>query len=522
VFFKQPDSGTARDILNFIGLFTTPAPSDRERGRDGLFEIGFWTIPPLLQATGDDEGKSKRSNAVLALGRLMDTENGKLVDSRIPTGLRRIVNADDGGWPSRFAALMLGRIRDGDSEALEAFRQALASRENEKRKVAVMLALGRLARDRSDEAFPMVEGALDDRQPHPNVRWAALLALGFFHKHVAEVDADGVTEVPSARLRHALSSRSADDRLSAVLALALARRDDFHRVFVEIYKKDGDRQVQRAALLALGRKRDEETTRLIERTLVRVTSHGEERRLAAYLLGRRNAPRALEALLRTAGAPRAPEVAASALVALGGLPDDRAVQMVLAKLSGRNPTVRAAAAVACTRFRRVPDLKKARSALQQRLEQGEHDSETRQDVKQAVREVQRVLDGLADDEDPEPKQTLTWTETGATDLFHRLHRSEDESLMDLVNLRVLQVLGVAGLFDYRPNGEITVPGRTPDPTGDGGGGGGGTSPGGARERRDHQVFSEAYDIQIEFTRRPYYTLEDLPAWNPQAVPREDD
>ncbi|MHC4820258.1 MAG: HEAT repeat domain-containing protein, partial [Planctomycetota bacterium] len=417
VFFKNPDPETARDIHNFIGLFNNPAPSDRARGRDGLFEIGYWTIPPLLEASGEDAGLPVRSSAILVLGRLQDTENGILRDPRIAPKFRHIVNASDGGWPARIATLMLGRIRDGDSEALDAFRRAMASRENEKRKVAVMLALGRLARDHADDVYPMVEDALTRRAPHPNVRWAALLSLGFFHKHVAEVDADGVTYVPSARLQAALDSRSADERLSAVLALALARRDDFHRVFVKLYRKDGDRQVKRAALLALGRKRDEDTTKIIEQALIRVTSHGEERRLAAYLLGRRNDPRALDVLLRTAAAPRAPEVAASAVVALGGLQDDNAVQMVIAKLSDRSATVRAAAAVACTRFRRREDLQTARAALRQRLQRGEHDAATKFDVKQARKEVQRLLDALEAGEDMNDGPAIEWAEADATNLF---------------------------------------------------------------------------------------------------------
>jgi hypothetical protein len=162
------------------------------------------------------------------------------------------------------------------------------------------------------------------------------------------------------------------------------------------------------------------------------------------------------------------------------------------------------------------------------LQRGEHDAATKFDVKQARKEVQRLLDALEAGEDMNDGPAIEWAEADATNLFHRLGRTEDETLMDLVNLRVLQVLGVAGLFDYRPGGEIGAP---PDPGagtgggdggGDGAGEGTGPSPTGGRERREHQIFGEAYDVRLDLRERPYFTLEDLPAWNPQAVPRDDD
>jgi len=501
VFFEKPDAATDKKIRSFIILFGSNAPDDRERARDGLFEIGYWSVRPLLDAltARDDRSVNARCNAVLVLGRLEQA----LEDVRALPALRAAVVSDGSENPAAFAALVLGRLRDG--EALGPFRDALAERKRESLKTAVLVALGRLARVRGDEAATLLEQAVDRRTSVPLQREAAMLALGLFPRRVAVVSADGAGEVPAPRVRGALEDGSAGMRLSAVLALALSRRDDFYDVFLRVYRDDSDRQVRRAALLALARRRDPATTDVLGDALESTGAGIEVRRMAAYLLAARRDPAALKRLIGVATAASKPELAAAAVVALGGIPEDRAVSLVLGKLDDRSATVRAAAAVGATRFPRTADLLRAVDRLNERLRAGEQDEAARADMTLSRRIVEHELDDRALEAAGQPRRPplppQPWTEADAEDLLGLLGRDETQALLDLVNLRVRQVLGVEGLPAYRSPDATLISGKD-------------------RIQREHAVYSDERDLLRELQRRPYYTLEDLPDWARPPIPRE--
>lgn len=159
VFFRDPDPATARAIEKALGRFGDPSPNNREAGRDALHAIGWWSVEPLLRTVERGSGQF-RSNALLVLGRL--------ADPRALPAARSVAAEDDTEWPPVFASLLLGRMRDADDRTLRAFRDSLASRGgDEKRKVAVVLALGKLHRRRAEEAGAMLAQVLAAPTPRP-------------------------------------------------------------------------------------------------------------------------------------------------------------------------------------------------------------------------------------------------------------------------------------------------------------------------------------------------------------------
>ena len=506
VFFRDPDTDTVREISAAIGLFGSNSPDDRERARNTLHDIGYWSVGSLLDRM-KSMSQQFRSNSFLVLGRLGD--------ARALPCLRAAVGEEGNEWPSRIAPLMLGRMRDGSDPTLAAFRDALKSRENELRKVAIALACGKLQRRRSAETGPILEGMVDEPTPNPFVKYAALLALGFHRNRVAEAapDARGnVAFVPTRRIREALGDPREGNRLSAILALAVSRLDGLDPIFKTAFESDGNREVRRAALLALGKPRDrpdDVVTDLLVSVLEGQRSNLEERRMAAYLLMLRRDPRSVDALLRTANSPRSSDTAATAVVALGGIEDPAVPVLLLNKLSASSATVRAAAAMAATRLARPDDLRMLRGAIQKRLEQAETDASAKFDMKLAVEEIAKVLkdrEDVAAGKPPAERAPPAWMEADSADLFRRLGRTHRESVLDLANLRVLQCLGIDSLFAYRnpdagKNADIGLVDAAPG------------------ARRPHTVYAEQFDLAIEFARRPYYGAEDDPEEAPTPVPR---
>jgi HEAT repeat protein len=514
VFFREPDPATARDILDAIDLFGDPSPNNRERARDRLFDIGYWSVPRLREALRERKGPFK-SNSLLVLGRLGDR--------RAIPDMRDEVKDDPSEWPPSIAALMLGRLKDDGDATIAAFRAALAAGENDKRRVAVCLALAKLHRKRSPDCLSMLEPTLDARSANPFVHHAALLALGFFRSRVVEALPDGSGFQPSRRFREALSDREKDTgmRLSAILAMALAYNNSFHPLFVNAFQRDGDHQVRLAALLALGRNREPATTALIAAALESTSSNGAEERMAAYLLSRRadllkGDEKSLNALNRAATASRAPEVAAAAVVALGGVDDPRILPLLIAKLGDRTATVRAAAAVAATRLVASEDLKKAREALQRRLQAAETDESAKADMQMAVAEIEKILkdrDDAAKGLTPKARPPVAWLEADAKDLFLVLGRDERQRLFDFVNHRAIQVLGIDDLFEYRPVYDPTEPAEGLGTTG--------TTGASLRPKRPGVKYTDQYDVRVEFARRPYFVPEqDDPDAPTVPLPRE--
>ncbi|NUN53752.1 MAG: hypothetical protein HUU06_13345, partial [Planctomycetaceae bacterium] len=509
VFFRDPDPATARAIEKALGRFGDPSPNNREAGRDALHAIGWWSVEPLLRTVERGSGQF-RSNALLVLGRL--------ADPRALPAARSVAAEDDTEWPPVFASLLLGRMRDADDRTLRAFRDSLASRGgDEKRKVAVVLALGKLHRRRAEEAGAMLAQVLAAPTPSPSVHNAALLSLGFFRSRVAEPSGDGSSWVPSATIREALASSRAGPRLSAVVALAVSRLDGLDGVFLDAFERDDDREVRRVALLALGKPRaepDDRVTDLLTSVLGSVRATGEERRTAAYLLTLRKDARSVDALIRAASSPGSSEVAAAAVVALGGMDDRRVAGLLVGKLSHPVATVRAAAAVASVELRETADLLLLREALQRRLQQGETNTVAKFDMTCALDEIGLILRDRDDAKEGRPvreRPAPEWLEASSADLFFRLRRTHRQAILDEANLRVQQVLGVDSLFPYRPGADPFA------------GGGGEDGLGGAtRFRREHSVYLEQYDLRTELDRRPFFTMEDFSdgAGEPPAVPRE--
>ncbi len=512
VFFREPDPATARDILDAIDLFGDPSPNNRERARDRLFDIGYWSVPRLMEAVRERKGPFK-SNSLLVLGRLGDR--------RAIQDMRDEVKDDPSEWPPSIAALMLGRLKDDGEPTFAAFRAAMASGENDKRRVAICLALAKLHRKSGAVCLPMLEKTLNERSANPFVHHAALLALGFFRSCVVEALPDGSGFQPSPRFQKALTDKDSGMRHSAILAMALAYNNSFHPLFVKAFKEDGDHQVRLAALLALGRNRDPATTALIAIALESTSSNGAEERMAAYLLSRRTDllkgdEKSLNALHQAATASRAPEVAAAAVIALGGVDDPRILPLLVAKLGDRTATVRAAAAVAATRLVSSEDLKKAREALQRRLQAGEEDLSAKADMQMAAAEIEKILKDRVDAANgltPKPRPPVSWLEADARDLFLVLGRDERQRLFDFVNHRAIQVLGIDDLFEYRPVYDPSEPAEGLGATG--------TTGASLRPKRPGVKYTDQYDVRVELARRPYFLPDqDDPDAPTVPLPRE--
>jgi hypothetical protein len=194
--------------------------------------------------------------------------------------------------------------------------------------------------------------------------------------------------------------------------------------------------------------------------------------------------------------------------------DPRVFEVVRAKISDRSATVRAAAAVAATRLRRSEDLAAIKDLLRRRLEQGENDEAARADMQIAIEEIGRIQkdrEDAAKGIEPKKRPAPAWKEADTEDLFETLGRDHRRRVFDLVNLRVLQVLGIDGLYQYRPVLETDNQPTDISPNQAGSGN---------RTRREHSVFSEPYDVRIELDRRPFFLPEDDPDVAPAAIPRE--
>ena len=105
---------------------------------------------------------------------------------------------------------------------------------------------------------------------------------------------------------------------------------------------------------------------------------------------------------------------------------------------------------------------------------------------------------------------MEWSEADAADLFYVMGRTHRERVFDLVNLRVLQVLGIENLFPYRPNEPFPTAPDLP----------GGIPSGATRPRKTDQRYLDQYDVRIELDRRPFYGPEDDPDLQPAPIPRE--
>jgi HEAT repeat protein len=499
VFFRDPDRRTAEDIRKAINTFASPSPNDRERGRNLLFDIGYWTVPPLLE-TMEEKKSQFRTNAILVVMRLLDP--------RPLPAIRRVLRDGEQEWPPAIAALALGKYRDDTEEGFGLLRKSLADRENDKRRVACCLALAKLHRRRGPDCWPELERALDARAPKVAVESAAVLALGFFRGRVAEADPGGAGFVPTKRILAALRDRRSDLRLSAVLAMSVAYNNSFHEHFLRAWR-DSDREVRGAALLALGRNLEPATTDFLVEVLGNTDTSNAEKRMAAYLLSRRpdalkGNRRALDGLHRAATSGKDDDLAAAAVIALAGVEDD-AVGGVLARMLGHpSSTVRAAVAVGSVRLRSGRDLETVRDALVRRVEAGETDRAARTDMKLAIEEIGRILKDrkdAAEGKAVEPREPPPWEEADAQDLFLEMGRSERQRTFDLVNLRAIQVLGIEGLMPYRPTYD-------PDEPASGLGGGGGGAGGAFDHRNSAGQVLDQYDLRVELARRPYFVPEE--------------
>lgn len=511
VFFRNPDPETAREISAAISLFGDPSPNIKEGARDSLHDIGWWSVSRLLETVKERQGQF-RTNSYLVLGRLGDRR-------ALPAMRAEVLETSE--WPPAVAALMLGRMRDADDATVAAFRSVLESDAGKNlRRRAVCLALAKLHRRRAEDCIPLLEKALSSKSANPAVRHAALLSLGFFRSQLVEALPDGTGFQPRKTIADFLKDRDTGMRLSAVLAMSISYIDAFHPYFLKACE-DGDLQVRLAALLALGRNPEPVTTALLARVLENPTADEREKQMAAYLLGRRPDivaadPRAFDALSHAITAPRAPEVAAAALVSLSGVDDPRVVKILVSKLSATSATVRAASAVGSVRLRQEADLLRAREEISARLRAGEPDDNAKFDLKAAVEEIGAILNDRAEaaaGRAPKPRPPVPWKEAEARDLFLELGRDERQRTFDLVNLRALQVLGIDSLYPYRPSYD---PDEKPESLG-----GIGAKGVGLRDRPVDNQQSEQYDVRVELSRRPYFGPEqDDPDVATAPVPRE--
>jgi len=513
VFFRNPDPETARDISACISLFGDPSPNNKEVARNRLYDIGWWSVSRLLETVKERQGQF-RTNSYLVLGRLADRR-------AVPAMRTEVLEPTE--WPPAVAALMLGRLKDAEDPTLEAFRNVLDSDAGiHLRRQAVCLALAKLHRRRADDCIRLLEKVLASKTANPAVHHAALLALGFFRTRIVEPLPDGTGFQPRKLVRDFLKDKDTGMRLSAVVAMSISYIDSFHPLFVEAFQKDGDHQVRLAALLALGRNREPATTTLLAKVLDDQTANGEERRMAAYLLGRRpdlvaRDAKAFDSLVQAATSTRSQELAAAAVVALASVEDARIANLLTSRLGASSATVRAAVAVGAVRLKGTEDLKRVRDAIALRVKAGEQDDNAKADMKAAVAEIEAIVKDRADAAAglvPKPRPAVKWKEADAEDLFLELGRDERQRTFDFVNLRALQVLGIESLFAYRPSYDPDEPAESL-----GGTGAKGIALHPGRPVNNQQ--SDQYDVRVELSRRPYFTPEgDDPDATTTPVPRE--
>jgi hypothetical protein len=288
-------------------------------------------------------------------------------------------------------------------------------------------------------------------------------------------------------LRPALRDSNEHVRRSAVLAVALLGRRETRHWFelAASNLREGDPGVRRIALLALGRFPDKDVTTILLDTLVQPSTSGSVKLMAAFLLKDRKDADALKRLKKAARARTEQDLRSALLLALSNFEDPETVDIItLTGLADTRDQVKAAAAIACTRFERPEHRALCAERLTILLKQGALDSELRADLELARR---ILLTG-----DPSRAFNFLGNQSFAGDLG----KDVEEKLLDLVNEEAERVLGVASLTP------IIATGR--------------------REFRAGDETSDLRDLEAYLDRHPYFEPEDVPVPKLAITPRVPD
>ncbi len=493
VFFREPDAQTASEIKALISRIASGSVEDRTNTRRRLERIGWWSVDPLLAAVGGDGSDApRRSAAILTLDAIHDR--------RAVEPLRRaVIQETSHPFVAGFAALALGRFRD--EESISAFATALrTSKSIVMLRAAVPFALAKIA---TPAARDLLVERLRTETTNEPVRAAMLLSAGFF----PDVALDPVGGRPGADLLPGFANRGRGQREAALLAYLVAswQRRDTREFLIELIDSTDTPEVLIPALLGLSRHADAATTEILARTALR---HGDDRvkETAADLLIPRGDPAAKPFLLQIVRSPSSARLRASALLGLAHLVDDESQAAVIDRIRDRTPLLRATAAVGSTRLASAERRAEALQAIDQRLRQGESDTDVRTNLELA----RSVLSGLRAD--------VRWVESGPETLFEEMSLTWEQRLLRLVNLRVEACLDLAKIHNLQTDTEVATDGPVPD--GDGPPGPGDAPDVGTVPRGDADAptvgsvrtsaWQELRDLKKELRRSPYFGLPDLP------------
>lgn len=503
VFFRDPDRDTARRIEDLISQFSTDSVESRRRSRQALQAFGFWSVDPLITAARERESPV-RCSAVLTLDAIQDR--------RAVGALRDLVQTSDGGsYCAAFAALALGRFRDGPAE--RAFREALRNPapNQELLRPAAPLALAKL---RTPEALALLRDQMKDTGASEAAVSARLLAIGFFPDAALTLTGDA----PSPLLEAGLSSRRKSERQAALLGFLVAiSRTSRGKEYLAKRADDPAEHpgVVAVALLGLVAFEDQDVTDRLVRVASSPAAPDSLREYACDLLVARAGPAAVPALRHILQTPQTPRLRASALLVLGGIDSDDAREAIVNRIRDPAPLVRAAAVVAVARSGSQALRDAALPRIDARLREGDSDSR----VREVFTLARAVLTGERAD--------VVWPAVSNDGIFSRVRLTQRQRLLEALNRRAELCLDLGKITNFQTEAQIVPEGpqsalERSESVGGAGGDGAGSSPPaptsptvltppvgqmGSTRTSDWQ---ELRDLHDELSRRPYFTLDDLP------------
>lgn len=515
VFFREPDEGTRQRIKDLMAQSTSDAPRTRGRARADLVALGYWAVEPLIVAARDRD-PAARCASILTLD--------AIGDARAVEPLREIVLREDSNpYIGAFAALALGRFRDVGvlRDPKDPFRESLDNPHSlDLLRAAIPFALARM-RSESALGLKLLREQLADGGAVEPVTAARLLALGFFPDAAVVQSGDR----PAPPLEAAMRSNRQGERQAALLAflVANARTTKGKDYVAKVAETDTSPRVQAVALIGLAAFAGADVTERIAATMTGSGPDSVVRELACDLLVERADAAALPALLHVTRTQQTTRLRASAVLALGRLAGADAHRAVIGALSDKSPLVRSAASVAAARSSSADLRADALARIDARLQGGETDA----DAREVLRTARAVLAG--------ERREVAWREVGTDPLFASVLQTPRQRLIRAVNRRVELSLDLGKITDVPTEqgvspddlsgGAVSIdaheaqlegiqgPGDTspppstlPAPTGSIG------TMGSSRT----SAWPELRDLRDELRRRPYFTLDDLPA-PPAAV-----
>lgn len=468
VFFKNPDKVTRRLIDDALELLKNQPISDHTRGRAELVEIGYWTVPPLIDLLRDGSS-SERRNAVLALGTILDR--------RAILPLLKTAENDSNLFVPSFAALVVGKFES--PESLPRLDGLVKERKKDVRRLAALLSIAKLHTDQSYDILERVALSRD----LTILRETAIFCMGFYRDRALVRGEGGVAE-PCLALKKALASSQVELQRSALLAVALLGHRDLKDLYLEFAHWRQDQDLQLLALLALGRFPDEDVTRLYLNRLTSQNSPERVKLMAAMMMKDRKDPKILDELRRLE--PQDKGVKAALTLTLSNYQDEETVNKLIQRLSDNSNQVRGAAAIGLSRLT-DPDLKALAIRAITTILQGR--AAIVSDVRHNMELARTVL------RTGKKQGEFMWL--GNQEFADALPKDIEERVLDYVNGEVERVLGVTSL---QPEKALPRPGNR-------------------REVNDQA--SDLRDLQVWLERYPYFESFDIPVPKIAITPRAE-